>query len=323
MNFSLQCAKIKEIHRIVPLSDENGAERRGVMDGTVVKLCDLDSLVIPAELLQTRVEEQEIDEEVQRLTLRFAAESDAETVQTGDTVYARANRESYPDQRTILLFVGRGLPGAEQAETAVLSHAVGDALTVPLAGKTAVLTITRIVHRTPAAIDDALIASLGIDGVQTVADYRAHVRAKIEADRQMENKKAMVRALLEQLEENSTFAYDEAEMEAYVAGLRAQYANEEGFADESPEEFKQAVLSQAKQDWIADAVCKSRGVTFDEADFAAQADQMREMMELTGEPVPDRAELLDYARRGAALDVLFNAIVEIIVRKAGAEYGNS
>ena len=103
----------------------------------------------------------------------------------------------------------------------------------------------------------------------------------------------------------------------------AQYANEEGFADKSPRKLKQAVISQVEQNWIAGAVCKSRGGTFDEAEFAAQADQMREMMELTGEPVPDRAELLEYARRGAALDVLFNAIDEIIVRKAGAEYGNS
>ncbi len=93
----------------------------------------------------------------------------------------------------------------------------------------------------------------------------------------------------------------------------AQYANEEGFADKSPRKLKQAVIAQTKQDWIAGAVCKGRGGTFDEAEFAAQADQMREMMELTGESVPERA----------APDVRFNAIDEIIVRKAGAEYGNS
>ena len=93
----------------------------------------------------------------------------------------------------------------------------------------------------------------------------------------------------------------------------ALYANEEGFAEKSPRKLKQAVISQVEQNWIAGAVCKSRGGTFDEAEFAAQADQMREMIKRTGESVPERA----------ALDVLFNAIDEIIVRKAGAEYGNS
>ncbi len=61
------------------------------MEGTVVKLCDLDSLMIPAELLQARAEEREIDEGVQRLSLRFAAD------ELNAVAFGRINITRYPD----------------------------------------------------------------------------------------------------------------------------------------------------------------------------------------------------------------------------------
>ena len=92
--------------------------------------------------------------------------------------------------------------------------------------------------------------------------------------------------------------------------------------EESPEEIKQSILAQQKQNWMAEAFCKSRGIEVNLEDAEMQADQMIEMMQLTGEPVPDREEMLEMMRQGAYLDGVFQYIGEIIEKKMGGSHGN-
>ena len=87
------------------------------MKGFVTKLCDIDSIEIPKEMLEIRVDEQQLEEKLSALSLRYAKEEPTETAQAGDTVFCQADRESYPDGRTILLYTSVPLPGAEDAET--------------------------------------------------------------------------------------------------------------------------------------------------------------------------------------------------------------
>ena len=44
------------------------------------------------------------------------------------------------------------------------------------------LTIEKIIHRTPVDVDDALIADMGIDGVNTGEEYRNNVRMQMFRD---------------------------------------------------------------------------------------------------------------------------------------------
>lgn len=45
------------------------------MNGTVTKLCDIDSIAIPEPMLELHVDEQRVEEELQQLSLRYAKES--------------------------------------------------------------------------------------------------------------------------------------------------------------------------------------------------------------------------------------------------------
>ena len=93
------------------------------------------------------------------------------------------------------------------------------------------------------------------------------------------------RYLLEQMEEHSTFSYDPQELDAYVQKNMDQYLQEmqEMGMEESPEEIKESILAQEKQNWMAEEFCKSRGIEVNLEDAETQADQMLEMMQLTGD----------------------------------------
>lgn len=294
------------------------------MKGFVTKLCDIDSIEIPKEMLDIHVDEQQVEAELSALSLRYAKEEPAETAQTGDVLFCRADRESYPDDRTILLYTSVPLPGAEDAAKLALGKETGDCFTAKLAGKNVTLTVEKIVRRTPVAVNDDLIAQLGIAGVATVEDYRNYLRNKAQKDLELESSKAVVRYILEQMEAGSTFEYDRQEMDAYIRKNMEQYlreSQEAGF-EESPEELREAVLAQEKQNWMVEAFCKSRGIEIDRAEAEAQADQMLEMMQLTGEPVPDREELVEMELQNACFDGLMGYIEKMLEKKTGGSHGN-
>lgn len=45
------------------------------MNGSVSRLCDIDSIVIPEDMLDVKVDEARIEEEIKALALRYANES--------------------------------------------------------------------------------------------------------------------------------------------------------------------------------------------------------------------------------------------------------
>lgn len=295
------------------------------MKGIVTKLCDIDSIEIPQEMLEIRVDEQQVEAELQALSLRYASETQADVAEQGDTVFCQADRESYPDGRTILLYTAVPMPGAADAAQAALGKKPGDIFTAPLAGKNVTLTVEKIIRRTPVAVNDALIAGLGMDGVSTVEDYRNYLRNKAMDDLKMEQSKAVIRYFLEQMEQGSTFEYDPQEMDAYVQKNMEEYLKEsqEMGIEESPEEIKASIIAQEKQNWMAEAFCNSRNIPVDAADAEDQADQMLEMMQLTGETAPDRDEMVEMILQGAYLDGVIAYINEIVEKKMGGSHGNA
>lgn len=296
------------------------------MNGTVTKLCDVDKIAIPEEMLELQVDESGLDVEIQRLSLRCAKEVPAETVELGDVVYCQGDKEAYPDGRTILLYTATALPGAEAAAKAALGKKKGDSFRADLAAKPVSLTVERILRREPVEVNDALVAGLGIDGVKSLAEYREYLRSKALADLKMERDKEIIRYLMDQMEAGSTFAYDEAEMEAYLRSAEQEYAAQDPMEDDGPamdpQELRAAVISQVKQGWMAEAFCRDRGIAIDEAEAQAEADQMAEMSSLMGEPPQDREELLAMARQNQCYTALYEHLDRIVNEKMGGSYGN-
>lgn len=296
------------------------------MNGSVTKLYDIDSIEIPAQLLEVHVDEAAVEAQLNQLPLRYAEEHEAENAEMGDVV--RCKSDAYPDGRAILLYTATTLPGAEEAAHAALGKRAGDTFSALLAGKTVAMTVEKVLRRVPVEVNDALIASLGIEGVTTVDGYRAYLREKNLADQQMEQSKAVVRFVMDKMVENSVYSYDEAEMEDYIAKSMGEYrAQTEEMAPEMEEvpeeEMRDGILYQVKQSWMAEAFCQKIGQEPDMTQIEAEADQMMEMMSLMGEQTESREEMIEMSRQNACLDAFFAYVDQMIEKKMGGNHGNN
>lgn len=296
------------------------------MIGFVEKLCDIDSIEIPSELLDLQIDEQQVEHEVQLLALRYAKECPVEFVEKGDIVYCQPDADSYPDGRRILLYTGMEIPGAAEAERAVLGIKIGDVVETVLYEKPVALQVQKIIRRTLADIDDALIVSLQIPMVETVDAYRAYTRQKLFDNQKLELSKAIDYYLVEQMTEQSSFVMNEDELEKEVqksiAEWTAEYDRMGMELDASPDEMRSGIINQIKQSLLAQAFCQEKGIQIDEEDAKAEAEQMIEMMELMGEPVEDRESYVDMAVKNAYTTKLFEYLGAVAEAKLGGSYGN-
>lgn len=294
------------------------------MKGVVEKLCDIDSIVIPEELLDIHVDEQRVEAAVSALSMRYAKEEPSDIVSKGDFVSCQADEESYPDGRTIFIYTGMNLPEAQDAEEAVIGKRTGDTISTALAGKNTTLTVKKITHRIPVEISDELIAGIGLEGVETVDQYKDHVRAKMREDMEMENNKGIIQHFIKTMIEESTYKYDEAELNAYIQSTMENAAKEyeEEGMNVSPEEIKEGIFYQTKQGWMAEAFCKSKEIKVDLSSIEEETDKMIEMMELMGEKIPDRKEISEMAVQDAYFDGMMTYIEKLIEEKTGGSYGN-
>lgn len=296
------------------------------MKGKVIKFCDPAGIPVPAGLLTATVDPRQVEQDVQRLALRYAQRVSVRTVQPGDTVYCRADGERYPDGRTVLLHTGLGVPGAEEAGQAALGKAVGEMFSAPLAGKPACLTVEQILRPLPAEVNDALIAGLGLEGVTTVEGYRAFVAQKMLSDKKTENKKMAVGHVMSQMLSQSAFDYDEEEFSSFfAANQEAILADYRSMGMEiEVSELRAGMLEQEKQGWLAQEYCRRNDIHIDLESAQADADQMMEMMQLMGEPVPDREQLVEEAIRNSYVTALFQGLEDLVANKmGGSENGNN
>lgn len=294
------------------------------MNGVVNRLYDIDSIVIPEELLAVSVDEAQVDKQVQMLSARYAKESLVDVAVGGDLVCCTADAGSYPDGRQILIYTGMCLPGAEKAKEAVIGKRAGDVVVTELTNRPVTLTIEKVIRRTPVEVDDALIAGMGIEGVTSVEEYKAHIREKLTEDQKMEKGKAITGYYLQQMTDNSTYSYDEKAMDAYIDGLMEEYIQESQEIGETvtPEEVRDGVIAQEKQNWMIEAFCKEKELPVDLSSVSEETDRMIEMMELMGEEIPNREEMEEAARQDAYFTAFLDYIDQLVAKKTGGAYGN-
>lgn len=290
------------------------------MNGTVTKLYDINSISIPKEMLIYHVDEKDIQSQISCLSTRYAEKIAAETAESGDCVICRADKNSYPDGRKILLFTGINLPAAEKAAAEVLKKSVGDTFSTELNGKAVTLSIEKIIRYKKVPITDSLIKSIGIDGVSTLAQYEEYLRTRALENLQMERHKEIVRYILDCMVSESSYVYDQTEAEQYLEKALHNLLNDLGDdqPEESPEEIKEQIMNQLKQGWMAEAFAKERGLVLNMDEIEANADQMIEMMRLMGEEVPDRREIIEMARQDEAMNLLFDEIDKKILAEEDA-----
>ncbi len=280
------------------------------MEGIVTKLFDIDQIVFPDGMFDVSVDEEEIDAKVALLSLKYAAEAEVGTAEEGDILFCVADSQSYPDGRTVILYTGSALPGAEDASQKAVGRSVGDAFEAVLAEKTVTLTVKRIIRRTGVEVNDGLIASLAIENVATVEAYRDYLRTQLREDMLSERSKAAIQFSLETLVNGSEYSYDEKEMDAYVQALLQPQLSEleEMGIEMSVEELQQISAMRVKQGWVAKAYCDAQGIELDLSGMDEEIDGIMEMQALMGDTSMTREEYVTIFTENQYLAKLFDAL---------------
>lgn len=290
------------------------------MKGVVKKLFDLENVRIPKEMTEISVDPQQVEAEVNSLSLRYANQTAVQTADSGDIVYCAADAQSYPDGRTVLLYTAMDIPGAQEAAQAVIGKSVGDCVATSINEKAVTLTVEKIIRLIPAQLNDELVASISIDGVSTVEGYRSYVTEKKLADARMESHKMAVSEAMNQIIGGSEFEYDEADVESYLDEnldeIKAEYeANDMELP--SRDELCEAMLYQLKQGWAAEEFCRRNNIEIDREAAEEEADQMIEMMTLMGENVPSREVMIEESLRNFCVMALFEGIDKFLTEEQG------
>ncbi len=256
------------------------------MNTKVTKLFDVALIPTPEDIPDWHVDGAAVDALLATLALQRSTETDAGEVKAGDTVFCKA-RGTLED-RTVLIYPGRNMPGAEAAEAALLGHAPGDTVETQIGGAAVALTVEKIIRRAPAAIDDKLIKAEGIEGVDTVEAYRAYIKNKTEEQNRSLSAKHLSARLREELIARSEYDLDEAEREAWTENAARELIKmyeAEGIDPHVPEDgtdfltdeqvlvlFREQLRPQFLALAMSRAFCESRGVTFTDEDRKLYAD---------------------------------------------------
>ena len=246
------------------------------MKTKVSRLFDVKSIPTPEDIPDWHVDEAAVDGLLKALATQHATETEVLEVQMGDTVFCAS--EGALADRTVLVYPGRNMPGAEAAEKAVLGCTPGGTVKTELSGVPAVLTVKRIVRRAPAEMDDKLIQGEQIDGVDTVEAYRAYIKAKTEEQNRSLSAKRLSAALREELIARSEYDVDEAEQEAWTedaAQKMLKMYEDEGIDPHIPEdgtdfltdeEVMETFKAQMRPQFLALAMCRAfcdaHGISF-------------------------------------------------------------
>lgn len=263
----------------------------------VTHLWDVKLIPMPEDVPEWRVSDAETDALISALAAQHAAQLDVPAACVGDTVFCAAGQNLA--DRTVMIYPGRNMPGAEAAEEALVGAKVGETVKTELCGSPATLTVQRVVRLQPATIDDALITGEGIDGVATVDAYRRYIREKTEQENRSFSARSLSAAFRQQLIERSEYAVDEEEREAWLETSARELFDmylQEGIDPHIPEDgtefltdeqaieqFKEKLRPQYLARAMNRAFCLSHGITMGpkEAEIYSGSDLSPDMAEDT------------------------------------------
>lgn len=260
------------------------------MDIKVKQLYDISKIVVPQEMTKWKVTDDQIEEQLKTIAKLSAVETDGDVAAVDDCVVLSCEEGALAG-RTVLLYPGLNLPGAEAAEQAVLGLSIGSELTVELNGEVK-LKVEKILRRVPVAIDDELIKAQAIEGIATVDAYREWYRKKAGMENREQALKMIKSYYLDCLAEKSEFDYDHAELDAWVdEGIQQQimYMAE---VTGQPAEISEEEIAEMKRKGrlmplravVEQEICQSQGFTFTqdmfEDEIKAMADEMPGMEDM-------------------------------------------
>ncbi len=146
------------------------------MESRVLYVKDYHS--IPLERKPYVPDEKELQREIQRLANPYICWADGDMAATGDMVICRLHSDCPQFQREKVKFiVGSGMFHSG-LESHVAGMRLGESRSVALSEAQVEITVISIKNRQVPNVDDKMVAELGLDGVQTVADYENYLQCQ-------------------------------------------------------------------------------------------------------------------------------------------------
>lgn len=179
---------------------------------------DYKLLEVPEEMGRWHIPDSEIEEELEALAKDHSGEEETEgEIQSGDCVRCicvKAPKENW-EGRTVFLYPGRKLPGAEGAEEAVLGKRRGEEFVCSIKDMSLTLRIEKTVRIRVMKVGDELAGKLDIPGVRTVEDYYRWYHEQHDGERREKACIGIARYWLEEMSKRSRFYIDEMEKQEW------------------------------------------------------------------------------------------------------------
>ncbi len=189
------------------------------MKSRVVTLYDYTQAAVPDEMRRWRIDEAEIDHQIETLSHSHAVEMDADTVAPGDSVVCKGESAVPRWNKPVLLFY----PGHELCEKgiedALIGMNVGEGKTIAASEGELTLTVCRIVRRVPHPVDDDLVQLEKIEGVENLEQYRRWYREITEQRNRQDRINHIARMLLNETAAKTVYEIDEAEETEWATHL--------------------------------------------------------------------------------------------------------
>lgn len=278
-----------------------------------VKECyDYKKVEIADELRRWHIPDSEIEQELEKLAKDHSGEEQIEgVIEEGDSVRCictEASADSWKG-RVVLLYPGRRLPGAEEAEKLVSGRKKGESISCRIGGVQVSLRIEDVIRRNVMGIGDELASKLGLPGVHTVEDYYRWYHGQKDADRRQKACNVIVHEWLEAVAANSEFEIDEEEKKEWALtranvmyrGMMASGYDPKKQPDGTvlSEEEALAEIARGQEEFFIPYLiycyfCESNGFVVTEEDYLAELRKLAKEQGLTEEEALQRSDLTYY-----------------------------
>ena len=188
------------------------------MKSRVISYYDYRKLEIPEELTRWHISDEEIWKELEFQSGDHAVEKPAEdVVKNGDSVRCvcvKASKEEWKG-RTVFLYPGRSLPGAEAAEAEILGKVSGESFCCGFGEVQTELLVQEILRMEKLPLGDELVKKLELPGVSTVEEYFCWYRKENNDERKTKAGYGIISYWLRESAAQSEFEIDEEEKRAW------------------------------------------------------------------------------------------------------------
>lgn len=282
------------------------------MKSKIISCYNYKQVEVPEELTRWHIPDSEIKEELEALARDHSGEEEIESeIREGDSVRCVCTNSSQDTwkERIILLYPGRKLPGAEEAEQMILGKRKGEELACRLGSTEVSLRVETVIRRNVMEPGDELTARLGLPGVSTVEDYYRWYHGQKDEGRRQEACNAIVREWLTAIAANSEFEIDEEERREWCderarvlyRGMLAAGHDPRKQEDGTVVTEEEAVREMSKEQEryfipyiIYCYFCENNGFAVTEEDYRTAVKNLAKEQGLTEEDAFERSDIIYY-----------------------------